>query len=91
MGKTGKLDKLAGLETKIAEAVEKAAALRSRCRLLEEKNADLKDRLAGLKEDHSSLSEQVGRLESAASDGVGPKQILDKIDRMLEKFGELQI
>lgn len=87
-------DKLDKLEAKISQAVEKYAELEATCRAHGEKNRELEEQLGTLRAHNNELSKQIFELKTAKEGPAGlveEKKILTKIDRMLEKFGELQI
>jgi FtsZ-binding cell division protein ZapB len=91
----GKAEKLDLLEVKIGEAVQRIAELTARCENLRGENERLDGELTALKESNSTLSREITELKALRDAAVGrsvdDKKILYRIDRMLEKFGELQI
>lgn len=88
---TGKLERLDQLEAKVAEAARIIEQLSARSRALTEKNLLLEEQLAGLESKNAELKKQIDALETRPNDGVERKKIIHKIDRMIEKFGELQV
>ncbi|MEE9271630.1 MAG: hypothetical protein V3V49_15390 [Candidatus Krumholzibacteria bacterium] len=83
------------MEAKISRAVEKFAELEAARRTLQEKNEKTEGQLRELRLHNNELSKQIFELKTAKTERpvglVEEKKILNKIDRMLEKFGELQI
>ena len=86
-----KMEKLGQLESKITEAIEKVLALQNKCDELAAANTQLTTDLDALRSDNVDLNSRIVETESVVRDRDGEKQVLNKIDRMLEKFGELQI
>ncbi len=90
-----KFEKMDRLEAKISRAVEKFAELQTACQALKEKNEAAVGQLRELRLHNNELSKQIFELKTAKTERpvglVEEKKILNKIDRMLEKFGELQI
>jgi len=79
--RTVNLEKIEMLEAKVEAAVELITELRARSETLQRNNAVLQER-----------AEALQQLKSAREDEGGSRQeIIKRIDRMLEKFGELQI
>ncbi|MFQ5512286.1 MAG: hypothetical protein ACE5EO_10600 [Candidatus Krumholzibacteriia bacterium] len=93
--KAPKFDKLELLEARISQVAERFAQVEAACRAHEEKNTVLEKQLDELRSHNNELSKQIYKLKTAKAVEpaalVGEKKILNKIDRMLEKFGELQI
>lgn len=87
------LRKLDRLEERITEAIGIIAQWKSRCDVLERRSAELERDVKILREENAALSVKVHELETMRQDGNGivRHEVLNKIDRMLEKFGELQI
>ena len=89
---TLKLEKLELLEARIGATIEKMSELGSRYDTLSRKNEALEEKLADLTSQNSQLGVQLDEVKaSSATNGADDKEILSRIDRMLEKFGELQI
>jgi len=87
------LDNLERLEAKVEEAVRKITWFKARCESLERENRILQEDKETLEETNERLSGELEDLqEKTAADGGGDKEeIIRRIDKMLEKFGELQI
>ncbi|MEJ2721441.1 MAG: cell division protein ZapB [bacterium] len=87
--------KLDLLEAKIGQTAKKISGLVSRCDALKRENEQLNDELETLREKNRSLATQIDNLaaenETRAKQGGGKEEIIKRIDKMLEKFGELQI
>ncbi len=90
-----KFEKLDRLEAAITRAVEKFGEVDANFQALDAKNEELEEQLGVLRAHNNELSKQIFELKNARkAEPVGlveEKKILNKIDRMLEKFGELQI
>jgi FtsZ-binding cell division protein ZapB len=90
--KVQSLEQLERLEEKVDEAVRMLVELRTRCESLQKNNAVLQERVETLQHRNIALSREIDQLKAAQEDdGGGREEIIRRIDRMLEKFGELQI
>lgn len=91
--KVSNLEVLERLETKVEEAVRKITWYKARCESLERDNNLLQEDIDTLQERNKGLTKEVKELEelNAANDGGDKEEIIRRIDKMLEKFGELQI
>jgi uncharacterized coiled-coil DUF342 family protein len=87
--------KLDLLETKIGETVQKLSELNSQCNALKRSNDDLVEEVETLRKTNRDLSKQIDQLvvekETRSNEDGSKEQIIKRIDKMLEKFGELQI
>lgn len=92
---TTRVTKFETLETRVAAAMQRLGELSELCRTLTKKNAELEESLAELAESNARLNKQIMEMRAerakAPERAIDNKQILHRIDRMLEKFGELQI
>jgi FtsZ-binding cell division protein ZapB len=90
---TEKFEKLELLETKIGGAVKHISKLTERCQDLKDVNETLRDEIKALQSSNNNLVQKVAQLknESEARPKAEDRKILKRIDRMIEKFGELQI
>jgi FtsZ-binding cell division protein ZapB len=92
---TANLERLDALEAKVSQAASAVETLTARCRDLTQVNQKLQDQVADLTNRNDELTREIERLKVASekrSEGrVDDKRILSKIDRMIEKFGELQV
>jgi FtsZ-binding cell division protein ZapB len=90
-----KLERLDALESKVSKAAETVAELHLRCRKLAQDRERLEKDVADLTDRNNDLAQQVVGLNAKRERGSGraaqEKKILRKIDRMIEKFGELQV
>lgn len=91
--KVSSLEVLERLETKVEEAVRKITWYKARCESLERDNNLLQEDIETLQEQNKGLTKEVSELQelNAANDGGDKEEIIRRIDKMLEKFGELQI
>ncbi len=87
------LEQLERLEEKVDEAVRMLAEFHTRCESLQKNNAVLQERVETLQHRNIALSREIDELKAAQEDDGGDsrEEIIRRIDRMLEKFGELQI
>jgi len=85
------MEKLDALEGKITEAIEKVVLLQKKCDELNAMNAQLTADVEKLRNDNEDLNSRIVEAETVVRDKAGETQVLNRIDRMLEKFGELQI
>lgn len=92
---THDLKKLELLAGRIARVVERFEELSAKYEMLREKNSSLSTELDNLRNHNNTLSQRLVEMEAAGAgrgeQALEENHILDKIDRMLEKFGELQI
>jgi FtsZ-binding cell division protein ZapB len=92
---TKSLTKLDLLEAKIGQTVKRLSELSSRCDTLKRNNEELTQELEGLRGTNRRLTEQIDQLivdkETRSMEDGGKEEIIKRIDKMLEKFGELQI
>jgi len=90
--KVQSLEKIDRLQTKIEETLRRLTELNERCEALQSKTAVLQERVEALQHRNIALSREIDELRSAKPDDEDhSEEILRRIDRMLEKFGELQI
>ena len=87
------IENLERLETKVEEAIRKITWFKARCESLERENRLLQEDKETLEETNARLSGELEDLQekNAADDGSDREEIIRRIDKMLEKFGELQI
>ncbi len=92
---TANLERLDALEAKITQASRAVETLTARARELTHVNQKLQDQIADLTDRNNAMTQELEELKvanEARSEGrVDDKKILRKIDRMIEKFGELQV
>jgi FtsZ-binding cell division protein ZapB len=87
------LEKFDRLEQKIEQALQRLTDLTDRHETLQRSNALLQERVQMLQNRNIALSREIDELRAAtaANEDDHGEEILKRIDRMLEKFGELQI
>ncbi len=89
------LERLDALEAKISQAARAVDTLTARARELTQVNQKLQDQIADLTDRNNALTQELEELKVAnevrSKGRVDDKKILSKIDRMIEKFGELQV
>ena len=91
---TANLERLDALEAKISQAARAVETLTARARELTKVNQKLQDQIADLTDRNKALTQELEELKVANEKRPGrvdDKQILSRIDRMIEKFGELQV
>jgi len=92
---TANLERLDALEAKVSQAARAVEALTARCRDLTQVNQKLQDQVSELTNCNNALTQEIEELKVANEERSGgradDKKILIKIDRMIEKFGELQV
>ena len=86
-----KLERLDQLEAKVAEAARIIETLSSRSRTLTENNRRLEAQVGELATRNEELTKEVKTLKTGVSLKFDDKAIIHRIDRMIEKFGELQV
>ena len=89
---TKTLERLDQLEARVAEAARIIDQLSTRSRTLTDKNLRLEEEITRLKAEKQQLSKQLEELASRKNAGTFEREkIIRTIDRMIEKFGELQV
>jgi FtsZ-binding cell division protein ZapB len=92
---TANLERLDALEAKVSQAARAVETLTARCRELTKNNQRLQEQVAELTDHNNRLTQEVEELkvagEARSANTVEEKKILSRIDRMIEKFGELQV
>jgi regulator of replication initiation timing len=86
-----KLKKFEVLEEKIALTLKELDQLNNRCESLKRENSLLREELDDLREQKEKLTVGLETARSRGNSSLERKEIINRIDRMLEKFGELQI
>jgi galactitol-specific phosphotransferase system IIB component len=90
-----RLKKFYLLDEKIEQAVKKMSSLKDLNTTLQDENKGLSEKIETLLNRNRELSEEIEQLKTSASKVAGSsidkEEIRKKIDRVLEKFGELQI
>ncbi|NIM19953.1 MAG: cell division protein ZapB [Candidatus Latescibacteria bacterium] len=89
------LEKFHLLEEKIHQTVDRVSRMEARAKALQHKNQELEEEVIRLRKHANELSQQIVRLKTAreklSAQYGSNEEIKKRIDRMLEKFGELQI
>jgi len=89
-----KLERLDLLENKVSQAARAVETLTARCRELTKINEGLKKEMADLTGLNANLSKEIEELKAQQLSGsakIESRKVLNKIDKMIEKFGELQV
>jgi FtsZ-binding cell division protein ZapB len=81
---TSKLERMDVLEARVSEAVAVIERLGVRCRALAETNETLVRRA-------HELENEIAELKGGVGAGLDDGKIINKIDRLIEKFGELHV
>ena len=81
------------LDEKIEQTVKKIHDLKSKYETLQNEHNDLHEQLKALSKENRTLSKQIEEERAAVHDidGIDKEEIRKRIDRVLEKFGELQL
>lgn len=91
---TGALEKLNLLEERIAQTTERFARLKEQYRVLQDQKETLEREIDGLREVNREMSERIGHLKESRDKIVSSlhkEEVKKRLDRVLEKLGELQL
>jgi chromosome segregation ATPase len=91
---TGAIEKLSLLEERIAQTTQRFTHLKGQYQALEDQKQSLELEIERLRSTNRELSDQLGRLKSNHEKLVGSfqkEEVRKRIDRVLEKLGELQL
>ncbi len=91
---TGALEKLAILERRIAETTERFAQLKDQYQALQDQKNSLEHEIERLQSANRELGERIGNLKTSHDKIVSSlhkDEVKKRIDRVLEKLGELQL
>jgi chromosome segregation ATPase len=91
---TGALEKLTVLEERIAQTTERFARLKSQFEALQDQKSMLEREIDGLREANREMSERINHLKTSNEKIVGSlhkEEVKKRLDRVLEKLGELQL
>jgi phage shock protein A len=91
---TGAIEKLSVLEERIAQTAERFARLKNQYQALEDQKSSLESEIERLRFANRELTEKINHLRSNHEKLVGSFQkdeVRKRIDRVLEKLGELQL
>ena len=94
MENTAALEKLSALEQRIAQTAERFVILKEQYEALQTQKTGLEKELDDLRTVNDALSERINNLKSINeehSDSFNKEDVRKRIDRVLEKFGELQL
>ena len=89
MSKDAALKKLSDLETRVTQTAEGMARLKGEYARLAAVKTELEQAINDLKSNNRTLSDEIQELKS--SNSFDKEEVRKRIDRMLEKFGELQL
>jgi FtsZ-binding cell division protein ZapB len=93
--RTHRFEKMEQLEAKVMRTIKSFADLNLRYQQLNERCEELQGQVRDLKRRNDGLTEEIAELramkEAQGDRALEDERILHKIDRMLEKFEELQI
>jgi len=90
----GALEKLQMLEERIAQTTERFALLKNRYQALHDQKELLEREINGLRDANREMSERIGHLKTSHEKIVSSlhkEEVKKRIDRVLEKLGELQL
>ena len=91
---TGAIEKLSLLEERIAQTSERFSHLKDQYQALQDQKESLEAEIERLRSTNRELTEKVGRLKTNHEKLVGSfqkEEVRKRIDRVLEKLGELQL
>ncbi len=91
---TGALEKLQLLEQRIAQTTERFAHLKDQYQALQEQKELLEREIDGLREANREMNERIGHLKESQEKIVSSlhkEEVKKRLDRVLEKLGELQL
>lgn len=91
---TGAIEKLSMLEERIAQTTERFSHLKDQYRVLQDQRASLENEIERLRSSNRELSDRLDHLKANHEKLVGSFQkdeVRKRIDRVLEKLGELQL
>jgi chromosome segregation ATPase len=94
-GKLANLENFHLLEEKIAQTVNRIAELKAQNLALLSVNEELKETIKNLRVHGNELTEEIDKLKTAegrqSEELIDQEEIKKRIERVLEKLGELQI
>jgi cell division protein FtsB len=91
---TGALEKMAVLEDRIAQTSERFAHLKNKYQALQDQKNSLEQEIEQLRSANQELNQRIGNLKDSHDKIVGSlhkDEVKKRIDRVLEKLGELQL
>lgn len=91
---TGAIEKLSLLEERIAQTSERFSHLKDQYQALQNQKESLEAEIERLRSTNRELTEKVGRLKTNHEKLVGSfqkEEVRKRLDRVLEKLGELQL
>ena len=94
MAGTGALEKLTVLEERIAMTTERFAQLKDQYRAMQEQKDILEHEIERLRSANQELTERIGNLKSSQErivSSLHKDEVKKRLDRVLEKLGELQL
>lgn len=94
MAGTGAIEKLAVLEERIAQTSERFAQLKDQYQALQDQKDTLQREIERLRTANQELTERIGSLKTSHDRIVGSlhkEEVKKRLDRVLEKLGELQL
>ncbi|HEX5132912.1 MAG TPA: hypothetical protein VFX92_10540 [Candidatus Krumholzibacteria bacterium] len=91
---TKALEKLTLLEERIAQTTERFAHLKDQYQALQDQKVSLEQEMDRLRAANHELSERIGNLKTSHDKIVGSlhkDEVKKRIDKVIEKLGELQL
>jgi cell division protein FtsB len=91
---TGALEKLNLLEDRIAQTTERFARLKEQYRVLQNQKETLEREIDGLRDTNREMNERISHLKMSNErivSSLHKEEVKKRIDRVLEKLGELQL
>lgn len=94
MAGTGALEKLTVLEERIASTTERFAQLKDQYRAMQEQKDALEREIERLRSANQELNDRIGNLKTSHErivSSLHKDEVKKRLDRVLEKLGELQL
>lgn len=94
MDGTRAIEKLSLLEERIAQTSERFGHLKDQYQAMQEQKATLEREIERLRSTNRELTEKINHIKSSHEQAVGSlhkEEVRKRIDRVLEKLGELQL
>jgi chromosome segregation ATPase len=91
---TGAIEKLSLLEERIAQTTERFSHLKNQYQALQDQKENLELEIERLRSANRELTDKVGRLRANHEKLMGSfqkEEVRKRLDRVLEKLGELQL
>lgn len=91
---TGAIEKLSLLEERIAQTTQRFSHLKDQYQALQDQKQTLEYEIERLRSTNRELTDKIGKLKTSQEKLVGSfqkEEVKKRLDRVLEKLGELQL